>query len=91
MAPARRWTCRATINSAVMYVAAPVRQAGSGEIIGSVTVGKPVQSFGQFVAAARSRTLYAGLLSVLAVLVLAVTVSVWLVRPFGLVPTMCAT
>lgn len=72
-------------NSAVMYVAAPVYQAGSGEIIGSLTVGKPVQSFGQFVVAARSRTLYAGVLSVLAVLVLGVTVSVWLVRPFGLI------
>ncbi len=78
-------------DSAVMYMAAPVRWntnaqgAGSGEIIGAVTVGKPVQTFGQFVAAARSRTLYAGLLSVVAVLVLAVTVSVWLVRPFGLI------
>jgi len=48
-------------------------------------VGKPVQTFGQFVAAARSRTLYAGLISVLAVLVLAVMVSMWLVRPFGLI------
>jgi len=78
-------------DSAVMYRAAPVRWvsnaqgAGSGEIIGVVTVGKPVQTFGQFVAAARSRTLYAGLLSVVAVLVLAVAVSVWLVRPFGLI------
>ena len=78
-------------NSAVMYMAAPVRWtsntqgAGSGEIIGAVTVGKPVQTFGQFVAAARSRTLYAGLISVLAVLVLAVMVSMWLVRPFGLI------
>ncbi|MFZ2307865.1 MAG: two-component system sensor histidine kinase CreC [Rhodoferax sp.] len=78
-------------DSAVMYMAAPVRWTGnaqgpgSGEIIGAVTVGKPVQTFGQFVAAARSRTLYVGLLSVVAVLVLAVTVSVWLVRPFGLI------
>jgi two-component system sensor histidine kinase CreC len=85
-------------RSAVMYMAAPVRWVsgtslgsgsssggGSGEIIGVVTVGKPVQNFGQFVAAARSRTLYAGMLSVVAVLVLAVTVSVWLVRPFGLI------
>jgi two-component system sensor histidine kinase CreC len=78
-------------DSAVMYTAAPVRWVttpngvGNGEIIGSVTVGKPVQTFGQFVAAARSRTLYVGLLSVFAVLVLAVTVSVWLVRPFGLI------
>ncbi len=78
-------------RSAVMYMAAPVhwntntQGAGSGEIIGVVTVGKPVQTFGQFVAAARSRTLYAGMLSVVAMLVLAVTVSVWLVRPFGLI------
>jgi two-component system, OmpR family, sensor histidine kinase CreC len=78
-------------NTAVMYVAAPVRWAsnaqgpGSGEIIGTLTLGKPVQSFGQFVVAARSRTLYAGALSALAVLVLALTVSVWLVRPFGLI------
>ncbi|OYT91715.1 MAG: two-component system sensor histidine kinase CreC [Burkholderiales bacterium PBB3] len=78
-------------SSAVMYVSAPVRWManpngpGSGEIIGAITVGKPVQSFGQFVVAARSRTLYAGMLSVLAVVVLAVLVSVWLVRPFGLI------
>jgi two-component system sensor histidine kinase CreC len=78
-------------QSTVMYVAAPVRwvskpsEVGSGEIIGTVTVGKPTQSFGQFVAAARSRTLYAGLLSVLAVVVLALMMSVWLVRPFGLI------
>ncbi|MDZ7937181.1 MAG: two-component system sensor histidine kinase CreC [Rhodoferax sp.] len=78
-------------DTAVMYVAAPVRWtsnaqgAGSGEIIGTLTVGKPVQSFGQFVVAARSRTLYVGVLSVIAVLVLAIAVSVWLVRPFGLI------
>lgn len=82
-------------GSAVMYMAAPVRWVnrtrngdsggGNGEIIGVVTIGKPAQSFGQFVAAARSRTLYAGMLSVAAVLIMAVTVSVWLVRPFGLI------
>ncbi len=70
-------------DSAVMYMAAPVRW--SGTIVGAVTVGKPVHTIGQFVAAARSRTLYAGLVSVLAVLVLGVTVSVWLVRPFGMI------
>lgn len=74
-------------DSSVMYVSAPVRSApgGSGEIIGAVTVGKPVQSFGQFVVAARNKTLYVGLVSVVAVLVLVVMVSVWLVRPFGLI------
>ena len=74
-------------DSSVMYVGAPVRwtQGGNGDIIGAVTVGKPVQSFGQFVSAAREKTLYVGLVSVLAVLMLVVMVSVWLVRPFGLI------
>ena len=45
-----------------MYVAAPVRW--SDEIIGVVSVGKPVQSFGQFVAAARRKTMFVGATSV---------------------------
>ena len=83
-------------DSSVMYVGAPVRwthggstastnNGGQGDIIGAVTVGKPVQSFGQFVSAAREKTLYVGLVSVLAVIMLAVMVSVWLARPFGLI------
>jgi two-component system, OmpR family, sensor histidine kinase CreC len=73
--------------TSVMYVSAPVRwtQGGTDEIVGAVTLGKPVQSFGQFVAAAREKTLYVGVVSVVAVLVLAVIVSVWLVRPFGVI------
>ncbi|RZL85958.1 MAG: two-component system sensor histidine kinase CreC, partial [Variovorax sp.] len=67
----------------VMYVSAPVRW--NDEIVGVVSVGKPVQSFGQFVEDARARTLWVGVGSALALLVLAVIVSVWLVRPFGLV------
>jgi two-component system, OmpR family, sensor histidine kinase CreC len=69
--------------SSVMYVGAPIRW--KNEIIGMVSVAKPVQSFGQFVTAAREKTLYVGLVSVLSVLLLAVIVSVWLVRPFGLI------
>lgn len=72
-------------NSSVMYVAAPVRSGPAGDIIGVVAVGKPAQSFGQFVAAARQRTISVGVISGLAVLVFAAMVSVWLVRPFGLV------
>lgn len=74
-------------DSAVMYVGVPLRASagGRGEIIGVVTLGKPVQSFGQFVSAAREKTLYVGLASVLSVLVLVIAVSVWLVRPFGLI------
>lgn len=69
--------------TSVMYVAAPVRV--SDRIIGVVSVGKPVRSFGQFVEAARRKTLLVGALSVAAVLLLAVIVSVWLVRPFGVI------
>jgi two-component system, OmpR family, sensor histidine kinase CreC len=69
--------------SSVMYVGAPIRW--NNDVIGMVSVAKPVQSFGQFVSAAREKTLYVGLVSVLSVLLLAVIVSVWLVRPFGLI------
>jgi two-component system sensor histidine kinase CreC len=68
--------------SSVMYVSAPVH-AGS-EIVGVVSVGKPVQSLNQFVAAARRKTLVVGATSVAAVIVLALILSLWLVRPFGL-------
>ncbi|MEJ7688850.1 MAG: hypothetical protein WKG52_18785, partial [Variovorax sp.] len=69
--------------TSVMYAAAPVRW--NNEIVGVVSVGKPVQSFGQFVIDARARTLWVGIGSALALLVLAIIVSVWLVRPFGLI------
>ncbi|HSV70803.1 MAG TPA: two-component system sensor histidine kinase CreC [Methylibium sp.] len=69
--------------TSVMYVAVPIRV--DGQIVGAVSVGKPVQSFGQFVAKARRRTLQVGAASVAAVLVLVLILSVWLVRPFGLV------
>ncbi len=75
-------------RSSVMYVAAPIRDSsagGAGEIIGVVSVGKPVQSFGQYVEAARRKTLELGATSVVAVLLLVVILSVWLVRPFGVI------
>jgi two-component system, OmpR family, sensor histidine kinase CreC len=67
----------------VMFVAAPV--IVGDRIIGAVSVGKPVQSFGQFVDAARRKTLLVGATSVVAVLLLVVILSVWLVRPFGVI------
>ena len=72
-------------RTSVMFVAAPIRDRSSDQIIGAVSVGKPVQSFGQFVEAARRKTLLVGATSVVAVLLLALIVSVWLVRPFGLI------
>ena len=47
-------------RTSVMYVAVPIHDlspAGGGAIVGAVSVGKPVQSFGQFVEAARRKTL----------------------------------
>ncbi|AMM24711.1 two-component system sensor histidine kinase CreC [Variovorax sp. PAMC 28711] len=70
-------------RTSVMFVGAPIRW--NNEIVGMVGVGKPVQSFGQFIEDARARTLAVGVGSALALLVLAIIVSVWLVRPFGLV------
>ena len=67
-------------NTAVMYVAAPIRL--NGQIAGVVSIGKPTQSFGQFVEAARQKTLLVGITSGLAVLVLLVILSVWLMRPW---------
>lgn len=69
-------------ETSVMYVAAPVRSQGA--IVGAVSVGKPVQSFGQFVEAARRKTLYVGILSATGVALLALIMSVWVVRPLGL-------
>ncbi len=69
--------------STVMYVAAPVNL--QGRIAGAVSVGKPVQSLGEFVAVARRKTMTVGLTSVAAAAGLALILSVWLVRPFGLI------
>ena len=69
-------------QTSVMYVAAPVRW--NGAIVGAVSVGKPTQSFGQFVEAARRKTLYVGVLSAVGVALLAILMSVWVVRPLGL-------
>jgi len=71
-------------RSAVMYVAVPVKR-GDGKIVGAVSVGKPVQSFGQFIDAARRNTLIVGATSVVAVALLLAILSVWLVRPFGFI------
>lgn len=70
-------------DTSVMYVGAPVRW--NNDIVGAVSVGKPVRSFGQFVDAARRKTLYVGAVSAVSVLLLGLIMSVWLVRPFGLI------
>ena len=70
-------------RTTVMYVGAPIRF--NNETIGVVSVAKPVQSFGQYVQAARKKTVLVGVYSVAAVIVLVLILSVWLVRPFGLI------
>jgi two-component system sensor histidine kinase CreC len=70
-------------RTATMYVGAPIWHAG--QIVGVVSVGRPVVSFGQYVQAARTRIITAGVVSGAAFLQLAVLLSVWLVRPVGLV------
>lgn len=70
-------------RSAVMYVAAPIRS--NNAIAGAVSVGKPMQGFGGFIASARQKLLLVGLTSGVSVILLAVLVSVWLVRPFSLI------
>ncbi|CAN5292613.1 two-component system sensor histidine kinase CreC [soil metagenome] len=70
-------------RTSVMYVGAPIRW--NDEIVGVASVGKPVQSFGQFVEDARARTIWVGVGSAFALLLLAIIVSIWLVRPFGLI------
>lgn len=67
-------------RTSVMYVAAPIY--AQKRIIGVATVGKPVRSFGQFVEASRRNIISLGIGSLVAILVLVVIVSVWLVRPF---------
>jgi two-component system sensor histidine kinase CreC len=69
-------------ETAVMYVGAPIRW--NSEIVGAVTVGKPVQSFGKFVTNARQKLLVVGLTAGSAAILLAFLVAVWLARPFGL-------
>ena len=75
--------------SAVMYVGAAIRERASPEaedaIVGVVSVGKPVAAFSPFVANARQKLFIAGGIAVAAFAVLLLMVTVWLVRPFGLV------
>ena len=75
--------------SAVMYVGAAIRErVGAGvpdEIVGMVGVGKPIAAFSPFIANAREKLVIVGVIAVAAFALLLLMVTVWLVRPFGLV------
>ncbi|MCL1960876.1 MAG: two-component system sensor histidine kinase CreC [Desulfovibrionaceae bacterium] len=75
-------------RTSVMYVAAPIRW--NGEIVGVVSVGKPVQSLGQFVADARGNIISVGLASGLSALLLAIVLSFLLIRPLGITSDLLA-
>ncbi|HWT81564.1 MAG TPA: two-component system sensor histidine kinase CreC, partial [Candidatus Methylomirabilis sp.] len=64
-------------RSTVMYVGAPIRW--NQEIVGVVSVGKPMRSFGGFIASARQKLFLVGLTSGVSVILLAVLGSIWLV------------
>jgi two-component system sensor histidine kinase CreC len=71
-------------DSAVMYVAAPIRDHGDrDEIVGAVSVGKPVASLHGLVVTARQKLLYVGVITLVAFFSLLVVLSVWLARPVG--------
>ena len=83
-------------KSEVMYVGAPIREARAApaagapadardDIIGMVAVGKPVAAFNPFIVNARTKLVTFGAIAVGAFLLLTAAITVWLVRPFGLV------
>ncbi|WP_137939519.1 two-component system sensor histidine kinase CreC [Chitinivorax sp. B] len=66
----------------ILYVSAPI--VINRQIVGVVSTGKPVSSFGPFVDHARQRILSYGLIVVLTVLAMVVLLLVWFAKPFGL-------
>ena len=74
--------------SAVMYVGAAIRERvtpdAPDQIVGMIGVGKPITSFAPFIANAREKLVIVGIIAVAAFALLLLMVTVWLVRPFGL-------
>ncbi|MDF7807448.1 two-component system sensor histidine kinase CreC [Pontiellaceae bacterium B12219] len=65
--------------SAYFYVAAPVMNGD--RIIGAVTVGKPLSSISPFLKQARHRLIISGLIGFVAILLLLIPVSLWIIQP----------
>ena len=72
----------ADAGSTVLYVAAPIRW--QGQIVGVLTLGKPVRSFAGMLGAARWNMFSGGLMFALALLGAALLLVIWLLRPLGL-------
>jgi two-component system sensor histidine kinase CreC len=75
-------------RSAVMYVGAAIRSRGTDaagdEIVGMVSVGKPIESFRPFIVNARAKLAQVALISAFALLAALVFALIWLLRPLGL-------
>ena len=69
-------------ETAEMYVGAPIRF--QDRIVGVVTVGRPVESFGRYRDSAQGRMIVIGVTSALAFALLLLLVSAWLVAPQGM-------
>ncbi len=67
------------LDSFYFYIAAPVM--ADGEIIGAVTVGKPVKSIAPFMQQARKRLVFSCLIAFAAILLMLVPVSLWIIHP----------
>jgi len=75
-------TSRMVLNddaSHVMYVAAPVRESGTGRLLGVLTVAKPLATVQRFIDRAEQRILFAGLSLLGLSLLIGVAVTAWLV------------
>jgi two-component system sensor histidine kinase CreC len=65
--------------SAFFYVAAPVMNGD--RIVGAVAVGKPLSSISPFLKQARHRLIISGLIGFVAILLLLLPVSLWIIQP----------
>jgi two-component system sensor histidine kinase CreC len=67
------------LDSFHFYVAAPV--VVDEEIVGAVTVGKPVKSIAPFMKQAKARLVVSSLVAFAAILLLLIPVSLWIIQP----------
>ncbi len=67
------------LDSFHFYIAAPV--IVDGEIVGAVTVGKPVSSIAPFMQQARKRLVVSCVIAFAAILLMLVPISLWIIQP----------
>ncbi|MBN2163697.1 MAG: two-component system sensor histidine kinase CreC [Pontiellaceae bacterium] len=67
------------MDSFHFYIAAPI--VVDGEIVGAVTVGKPVKSIAPFMQQAKARLVISCTVAFLAILLMLIPVSLWIIHP----------